>query len=364
MTGLRDTRIGLPACRLTGDFLKMNNRQALSPSENLTEREMDLSSLEIFCAVATQRSVTRAAQHLARVQSNVTTRVKLLEEELKVQLFSRDGRKMTLTPDGHRMFAYAQRLLSLAEEARQAMTPDQPTGQLRIGAMESTAATRLPALLSSYHSRWPQVHLELSIGTSCSLVDDVASSRLDCAFVAEAGFDGFPEPDTRFTERGLKATRAYAEKMLLVLPPNHPPASRPEDLKITTLAAFSRGCTYRSVLERWLSTRAFEGDNYWNVMEFGSYHSILASVAAGSCFALCPKSILDVQRAPIDVRTQEIATIDTWLIARSTYVSSAYEALLRSVEARRHFPSGGVIAQEPLDRSTKRMALKDHAAPV
>jgi DNA-binding transcriptional LysR family regulator len=254
---------------------------------------MDLSSLEIFCAVATQRSV-----------------------------------------------------LSLAEEARQAMAPGQSTGQLRIGAMESTAATRLPALLSSYHSRWPQVQLELSIGTSCSLIDDVASSRLDCAFVAEAGFHALAEPGTRFTGCGLNATWAYSEEMLLVLPPNHPPASRPEDLKVTTLAAFSRGCTYRSVLERWLSTRAFQGDNYWNVMEFESYHSILASVAAGSCFALCPKSILDLQRTPIDVRTREIATIDTCLIARSTYVSSAYEALLRAVEARKHFQPGASIARQ------------------
>jgi hypothetical protein len=52
---------------------------------------MDLSSLEIFCAVAAEQNVTRAAQRLSRVQSNVTTRVKQLEEELKVQLLSRDG---------------------------------------------------------------------------------------------------------------------------------------------------------------------------------------------------------------------------------------------------------------------------------
>ncbi|WP_169708634.1 LysR substrate-binding domain-containing protein [Trinickia terrae] len=60
-------------------------------------------------------------------------------------------------------------------------------GRLRIGALESTAATRLPALLASYHSRWPQVELEISIGTSCSLVEDVMAQRVDCAFVAEAG---------------------------------------------------------------------------------------------------------------------------------------------------------------------------------
>ena len=87
---------------------------------------MDFSSLEIFCAVATQQSITRAARDLARAQSNVTTRVKQLEDELKVQLFSRGGRRMTLTPNGHRLLEYAQRMLCLAEEARQAMNPDPP----------------------------------------------------------------------------------------------------------------------------------------------------------------------------------------------------------------------------------------------
>ena len=298
---------------------------------------MDFSSLEIFCAVATQQSITRAARDLARAQSNVTTRVKQLEDELKVQLFSRGGRRMTLTPNGHRLLEYAQRMLCLAEEARQAMNPDPPTGRLRIGAMESTAAARLPALLSAYHSRWPQVDLEISIGTSGSLVEDVESNRVDCAFAADAGLQVCAELGARFAERGLNATRAYTEDLLLVLPPNHPPANGPQDLKITTLAAFPRGCTYRSVLEHWLGTKDAEGGHDWTMMEQASYHTMLACVAAGSCFALCPKSILDLQRAPMDVRTQELATIDTYLVTRATYSSSAYAELLRSVQAGRHF---------------------------
>lgn len=80
---------------------------------------------------------------------------------------------MSLTPSGRTMPDYAQRLLYLAEEARLAMNPEQQPGQLSIGAMESTAAARLTAPLSKYHSRWPQVELEISIGTSRSLVEDV-----------------------------------------------------------------------------------------------------------------------------------------------------------------------------------------------
>jgi DNA-binding transcriptional LysR family regulator len=297
---------------------------------------MDFSSLEIFCAVAAEQSITRAAQQLARVQSNVTTRVKQLEDELRVELFSREGRRMTLTPNGRRMLVYAQRLLALAEEAREAMSPDQPAGALRIGALESVAATRLPSWLSVYHSRWPQVELEISIGTSCSLVDDVIASRLDCAFVAavEAGAEGLAAGGGCFAERGLSAMRACTEDMLLVLPPNHPAVKHPEDIQIRTMATFAKGCSYRRVLEQWLGVRAAEHETGWKPMELSSYHTMLACVAAGSCFALCPKSVLELQRMPLHVRTQPIATVDTYLIARSAYSSGAYEALLRAVDTR------------------------------
>ncbi|HXZ08744.1 MAG TPA: LysR family transcriptional regulator [Paraburkholderia sp.] len=295
---------------------------------------MEFSSLEIFCAVATAQGVTRAAQRLGRVQSNITTRVQQLEDELKVELFSRSGKRMALTPSGQRLFEYTRRMLSLVEEARQAVNLDQATGHLRIGALESTAAARLPALLSTYHSRWPRVDLEISIGTSRSLLEDVANGRLDCAFVAEAGVQIPPAAGATFSMPGLKGTRAYTEEMLLVLPPNHPPVSRPEDLSVTTLAAFPTGCTYRNVLERWLGSR--RADRPWKVMELVSYHAILACVAAGSCIALCPKSILDLQRVPMDVRTQAIGTIDTGLVARDAYSHRPYEELVQSIQAMRH----------------------------
>jgi DNA-binding transcriptional LysR family regulator len=309
-------------------------------SVNLTEKNMDLSSLEIFCAVATERSGTRANQHLAHVRSNVTTGVTKLEEQLKVELFSREGKRLTLTPSGHGMLEYAQRLLSLAEEAREAMNPECPSGRLRIGAMESTAAARLPGLLSTYHRQWPQVDLEISVGTSAELVEDVANGRLDCAFAGDPDLQAFSGVGAPFAARGLNATRAYSEQMLLVLPPNHQLVRRPDDLKVRTLAVFPIGCTYRCALENWLGPPDARADRDWKVTELASYRAILACVAAGSCFAICPKSILDLQCVPMDVRTQAFGTIDTYLVARSAFSSGAYDKLLRAVQGRRHSAVG------------------------
>ncbi|HCT4761540.1 TPA: LysR family transcriptional regulator, partial [Pseudomonas aeruginosa] len=139
---------------------------------------MDLSSLEIFRAVAREASVTRAAQQLQRAQSNVTTRIRQLEEDLGVELFLRDGKRMSLTERGSEFLAYAEQLLALADEARQSMHPAEPGGRLRLGSMESTAASRLPTLLASYHKACPRVALEVSTGTSRALFDGVRARRL------------------------------------------------------------------------------------------------------------------------------------------------------------------------------------------
>ncbi|OXH82320.1 LysR family transcriptional regulator, partial [Burkholderia multivorans] len=76
---------------------------------------MDLAALAIFRAVVRENGVTRAAAKLNRVQSNVTTRIKQLEEELGAALFVRDGRRLVLTPAGRTLLPYAERLLALAD---------------------------------------------------------------------------------------------------------------------------------------------------------------------------------------------------------------------------------------------------------
>src|SRR6476469_5797748 len=129
-------------------------------SIHLPERSMELSDLIVFRTVVTAGGVTRAANQLHRVQSNVTTRVKNLEDELGVALFIREGRRMQLTPAGNVLLGYAERIIALAAEAKVALRDSGPRGVLRLGAMESTAAVRLPAPLSRLQAR----HRDLAIG--------------------------------------------------------------------------------------------------------------------------------------------------------------------------------------------------------
>src|SRR5919205_970705 len=117
--------------------------------------EMDLIALHIFKTVAEEGGITRAAPKLHRVQSNVTTRVKQLEARLGTRLFLRQNRKLVLSAEGSVLLDYAERLLRLSSEAQAVVSGGIPRGTLRIGTMESTAASRLPPLLSHYHTAYP-----------------------------------------------------------------------------------------------------------------------------------------------------------------------------------------------------------------
>jgi DNA-binding transcriptional LysR family regulator len=221
--------------------------------------------------------VTRAAERLHRVQSNVTTRIQQLEEGLSVALFVREGKRLHLAPAGQILLGYADRLLALADEARGAVQDAKPRGTFRLGAMESTAAVRLPALLSEYHRRHPGVVLELRTGNPQILGSAILAGELDAALVAE------PIADTPFEK-----TLAFDEELVIVAPQNHPPIGRKGALP-RTIIVFEHGCPHRKRLEDWYAARHEMPER---TIELASYHAMLGCVVAGMGISLIPKSVL------------------------------------------------------------------------
>src|SRR5215207_8106030 len=146
---------------------------------------VELTDLLTFSTVARLGGITRAAEDLNTVQSNVTQRIKALEAEIGTPLFERHSRGMTLTGAGRRLLPYAQRLAALSREAVLAAREDgEPKGPLAIGSMETTAAVRAPSLLAEFHRRFPAVQLSLRTAPTADLVAAVLDGSLDGAFVA------------------------------------------------------------------------------------------------------------------------------------------------------------------------------------
>ena len=239
---------------------------------------MDLSDLRIFKAVVEEGGITRAAERLHRVQSNVTTRVRQLEEDLGVDLFVREGRSLRLSPAGRTLVDYADRLLDLAAEARHAVQDSRPRGLLRIGSMESTASMRLPDPLSRFCARYPEVTLELSTGNPAKLAAALLAGDIDVAFAAEP-----------IAEEPFDQVRAFSEELVIVSSAEH------DDFDAAagdgwSVVAFEPGCPHRKRLLDWIEGR---GEATARLVEMESYHAILGCVVIGMGITLMPKSVLD-----------------------------------------------------------------------
>ena len=298
---------------------------------------MDLSDLHIFRAVVQAGGITRAAEKLNRVQSNITTRVQQLEQELGVELFIRNGKKLHLSPAGAILLDYAERLLALADEAREAVHDTKPRGLLRLGSMESTAAIRLPQPLIEFHRRFPEVKLELRTGVPMDLSAAVLTGEIDAALVTE------PIADAPFEKLPL-----FDEELVLVAPPGHRPIVSPSDLNPQVVLAFEANCPYRKRLEQWF---AQAGEMPTRIIEMSSYHAMLGCAVAGMGTALLPRMViastpqakfLSVHPLPAD-----IGHIPTVLIWRKGALSPKVRAL-RDILEKAGTKSRGAVTRKKI----------------
>lgn len=246
-------------------------------------RTIDLEALAIFRAVVEEGGVLRAAARLNRVPSNVSTRIRQLEDYLGVRLFRREGRGLELSAEGRTLLNYAQRLLRLADEAVHELQSGKPHGSFRLGSLESTAGSRLAPLLSRYHDDNPAVVVELLTGTTGALIQRVLNFEIEAAFVSEP-----------FTAAELAALPVFEEELVLITSRAIGAVPSPAVLGRSTMIAFAHGCSYRKRLEEWLGSENVMPER---ALEFASYQGMIACVAAGTGFAIVPRAVLQALQA-------------------------------------------------------------------
>ena len=245
---------------------------------------MEIRQLEIFQALAKELHFTRAAERVHCVQSNVTTQIRALEDELGTPLFDRLAKRVTLTDAGKRFLPYAERVLSTVEDGRRITAANSvPTGALLVGSSESLLIYRLPGVLDTFRKRYPKVELSLRPYSLEGLMDSIESGELDLAvcMVDTVG-------DVR-----LKSVRLRTEKLLFIASPEDSLAEKkrvqPQDLSGRTLLATEAGCPYRKQLEQLLARMNVRPAN---VIEFFSVEAIKECVSLGMGVALLPEIVV------------------------------------------------------------------------
>ena len=273
---------------------------------------MDLTLLNYFYTVAREGSFMAAAEKLDYAQSNLSMRIKQLEEMAGAELLIRGRNGVTLTEKGQVLYSYADKLLALSEEAESAVKGEEySTGRITITAMESAAVTFLPGLLAKFHQKYPDTSVKVITGTSDAGVRAVLANDTDMAVaVGENSHEDLFSNPLRKEELVLVTDRSDQESDLKKL------LARP-------LLVFPSGCAYRRVLERML---ADYGIAAVHTMEFTSLGAILASVSAGLGISVFPATAINSFTAGDSLRMislpEEYKTADIYLIFRRQSVGN------------------------------------------
>lgn len=231
---------------------------------------MELTNLRTFKAVVDEGGIRGASEKLHTVQSNITSRIQRLEEELDCALFRRKGRRLELTTSGETLYGYADRMLQLARQAETAVRLSASNYRLRIGTPEPFASVHLPRALMTLRQNNPEIQPDLHIATSVELTAAVLEGRLDCAFIG-----------TKVTHPELVARPAVREQMMRITSAENP------DIPVLILRA--DGCAYRERALRWQSRH---GRGNEERLEMGTVDGLLGCVAAGLGYSVISRQMV------------------------------------------------------------------------
>jgi len=273
---------------------------------------MELSDINILIEVAKTGKITRAAQKLNYAQSNVTARIKKLEQEYNVQLFNRYPKGVVLTYKGEQFLEYALKIRNLLDDLENEMHDDgEPSGTLKIGIVETAASSRFIEILNEYQTLYPEVSISLINATSPKLLKKVQDHEIDGAFL-----------NGDFDECGLKIEYQMEDTVHLISKRTENP---PESLCKVSWVVFPEGCPYRKITEKFLEDEDLSAKN---MIEVSTLDNLLSCVKSGVAFTIMPKTVikLEINHFSTYNLSEEFTNTSTKFIrCNDRYASKSYE---------------------------------------
>jgi len=257
---------------------------------------MDLQRLQTFRTVATLMNFSQAAEVLHYSQSTVSAQIKTLENEIGILLFKRIGKSVRLTEAGAKMLVYADKLLTIEEEAVAEVTGRNKVSGLLTLRMPQTVATHyLPRILCDYQPRFPGMRLDITSCALHSLEHELRIGTVDLAFLFA---------DT-IGAKNLECELLRIEPLAIVTHPSHPLTARKsvdfKDLEGQVLLFPKSDCGYRMIFEQALAT---ERVTPATVIEMNNIEAIKQTIRAGIGVTIIPEIAIR-----IDVEKEEMARV-------------------------------------------------------
>lgn len=260
---------------------------------------MESNDLRIFQMVAYEKSISKAALRMGYVQSNVTLRIKMLEEELGTKLLLRHNKGVTLTYSGEKLLGYANNIIRLLNEAEAAFKDN---NSLRIGATQTISASSVPRWLSRYSKKYPNVLVALKTNTQRNLMEQVINGELDGAFI-----------NVQCLHHNISSVFTFIEELVIISSVDIKKID--ELLEKPIIISNNLDCPYRATLEKWIIANKGTPSR---IIEVDSLEAIIKCVADGMGISLLPKSLIkDNDRVYIHELTNEFNELIIYFIKRN-----------------------------------------------
>lgn len=280
---------------------------------------MESLELRIFREVALEASISKAAEKMGYVQSNISNHIHNLEMELGTVLFMRHSKGVTLTDSGEKLLAYANQVVLLLDNAKNQFQKNKPC--IKIGATQTIAAYRLPLWLSEFKSKFPNTNFSILTQLQPELIKNVVDGNLDCAFVY-----------TEFNHPQLIPAFSFSEKLEIIAAKKLKPEEVPYQSIISSNVP---GCPLSDILQNWIYKRILKKSS---IIQFDTVESIMQAVALGIGISVLPVSVLpNAETHNLQViQSDEIGEVTIQLLVSKSVKNLSLTQFVDVIRSNRH----------------------------
>ncbi len=282
---------------------------------------MELSDINILIEVAKSGKISHAAKKLNYAQSNVTARIKKLEKEYHVQLFNRYPKGVMLTEKGEKFVDYAIKIRNLLDDLRSEMQEGgEPSGDLKIGIVETAASSKFMDILNEYQVMYPDVSISLINATSPILLKKVQDHEIDGAFISGS-----------FDECGMKVEYQMEDTVHVFSKRSEAP---PESLCKVSWVVFQKGCPFRKITEEFLEEENLSAKN---MIEVSTLDNLLSCVKSGIAYTIMPKTVINKETdkfSAYNLSEKFTNTTTKFVRCNDRYVSNSYDKFVELINEK------------------------------
>lgn len=280
----------------------------------MEEETMESLELRIFKEVAYSKSISKAAENMGYVQSNITAHIKKLETELDTTLLIRHNKGVVLTSEGEKLLRQAEQIVSLLDMTVKSFR--ETSKSLKIGATQTIAGYLLPQCLVEYQKDFPNTAISVITTNQTDIEKQLSHKLVDCVFTNNSHV--FSQAKQIFR----------ANETLMLIAPNS--CKSLEDIQsLPAIVNHIDSCPYRTTLLDWLCS---QNSTTPNVVELDTVEGIINIVSIGGGISLLPQNtVLNENRiSKFYIKELQTTSISMWIL-KDTF-SSDYLVLKNIVE--------------------------------